>query len=183
MTVDLDVVGEGPCIKVLADLAQVFTMGIEFQDLRRGGAIGGTVGVAAVEDENMPFGIYCHARSFAQIHVGGNWSGFGTESKAMLGTSDCAPAPAANIDTPARASVPNSHFFIVNPPMCLLQAMTIFGPYSRHRHGLQGEVQLENQIFWGRCAAAYRVRLHRAWPDGYIHLIPGASRIVMICCA
>ena len=67
--IDADGVREGPGVQVVADLANVFAVGSEFQNLRGGGAVGRTGGVAAREDEDMLLRVHRDARGLAQIQV------------------------------------------------------------------------------------------------------------------
>jgi hypothetical protein len=63
--VDFYGVREGPGIEMAAHLAEEFSVGTEFQELRGGRGIGGAGGVAAREDEYMTLGIDGDARGFA----------------------------------------------------------------------------------------------------------------------
>jgi len=60
---------------VVANFAQKFSVGGELEELRGCGAIGGTDGIAAREDEDVAFGIHGDAGSFTEMEVGWTVSG------------------------------------------------------------------------------------------------------------
>src|SRR5262249_58930732 len=67
--IDVFCVREGPGVKILTDLADVLAVGTEFKNLRRGCAVRGSGGVAAVEHENVSFRVYRHTRGFAEMQI------------------------------------------------------------------------------------------------------------------
>ena len=70
VAVDPDGVGERPGVKIAADLAQVLSVRIEFQQLRGRRAIGRSRRAAAREDEHMALGVDRDPGRLAEIHVG-----------------------------------------------------------------------------------------------------------------
>src|SRR5271154_6611760 len=68
--VDLYGMRERPGVEVTADLAQKPPVGAEFEQLSRGGAVGGPRRVPAREREDMPLRIERNAGDFAKIDVG-----------------------------------------------------------------------------------------------------------------
>src|ERR1700730_355505 len=69
----------------MADLADKFAVGAEFQQLGGGGRVGGALGVAALADENVPLGIDRHSGNFAEIHVCRQLQHIGHGIKGNLG--------------------------------------------------------------------------------------------------
>jgi hypothetical protein len=69
----------------MADLADVFAVGAKFKQLSRGRRVGGAVGVATLEDEDVSFGIDGNTRNFAEIHVGGKLQEVGYGVKRNFG--------------------------------------------------------------------------------------------------
>ena len=67
--VDLDGVRKAPGIEVMPDLANVLSVGIEFEQLRGGRAIGRSRGVATREHEDVTPGVDGYAGSFSEVHV------------------------------------------------------------------------------------------------------------------
>src|SRR4029077_11726523 len=67
--VDFDGVGEGPGVKMVADFAENFSVWRKFKELRGGGGVGGSSGVAAGEDENVALRIDGNASGFAEIDI------------------------------------------------------------------------------------------------------------------
>jgi len=57
----------------VADLAEKFSVGREFEELRSARAICRTRAVAARKDEDVAFGIHGDARGFTEIEVGGSF--------------------------------------------------------------------------------------------------------------
>jgi hypothetical protein len=55
---------------MVADLAEKFSVGREFEELRSARAICRTRAVAARKDEDVAFGIHGDARGFTEIEVG-----------------------------------------------------------------------------------------------------------------
>src|SRR3989449_186628 len=64
---DLDGVGEGPGVEMVANLAEEFSVARELEELRSARAIGGTGGIAAREDEDVAFGIDGDAGGFTEM--------------------------------------------------------------------------------------------------------------------
>src|SRR5712692_3099413 len=68
--VDLHGVGEGPGVKIVANLAEKLAVRGEFQELRGARGVGRASGIAASEDEDVSLGIDSHAGNFTEIDVG-----------------------------------------------------------------------------------------------------------------
>ena len=68
--IDSDGVREGPCVEVVPDLAKVGAVGGELEELCGACAVGGASGVAAREDEDVPFGVDRDAGGLAKVDVG-----------------------------------------------------------------------------------------------------------------
>jgi len=84
LPVDSHRMREAPRIEIVADLAQEFAVGAELEQLRRRRAVGGSRGVAARKDKDMPLGIDGHARGFAEIEVGRKLEEIGLRVEADL---------------------------------------------------------------------------------------------------
>jgi hypothetical protein len=69
--IDANGMREGPGVEVVADFAEKFSVGGEFEELRGGGSVGWPGGVAAGEDEDVAFGVDRDAYGFAEVEVGG----------------------------------------------------------------------------------------------------------------
>ncbi len=63
-------VREGPSVEVVADFTEKFSVGIELQELRGSGSVGGAGGIAAGEDEDVAFRIDGDADGFSEMDVG-----------------------------------------------------------------------------------------------------------------
>src|ERR1700674_4353795 len=83
--IDLDGVGEGPGIEMVADLAEKFSVGGELEELRGARAIGGTCAVATREDEDVAFGIHGDAGGFAEVEVGRKFQEVGDRVETDFG--------------------------------------------------------------------------------------------------
>ena len=68
--IDLDGVGEGPGVEMVAHLAEEFSVGRELEELRSARAIGRTGGIAAREDEDVALRIDGHTGGFTEMQVG-----------------------------------------------------------------------------------------------------------------
>jgi hypothetical protein len=97
--VDADGVGEGPRVEVMTDLAHELPVGVELQQLRRGGAVGRPACPTTGENEHVAFRIDRDPRHFTEIDVGGSLRKSGTESNGMVGAvcgdGSCATAALA----------------------------------------------------------------------------------------
>ena len=71
LAVDTHGVREGPGVQVVADFAHELAILVEEQDLRGGGSVRGTGGVAAREDVNLALGIHRDAGGFAEVQIVG----------------------------------------------------------------------------------------------------------------
>src|SRR6202035_654711 len=71
-------VRESPGVEMVADLANIFAVGCEFEELRRCRAIRGTGGVAAREHKNVSLGIDGHAGGFTEIQIVGKLEEIGS---------------------------------------------------------------------------------------------------------
>src|SRR5206468_11741580 len=71
LPVDFDGVRVAPRIEVMADLANVFSIGIELEQLRGRGAVGRPRGAAAREDKDVAPGIDRDAGDFSEIEIRG----------------------------------------------------------------------------------------------------------------
>ena len=67
--IDLDGVGEGPGVEMVADLAEEFSVSGELEELRSARAVGGTGGIAAREDEDVALRIDGDAGGFTEMKV------------------------------------------------------------------------------------------------------------------
>ena len=67
--VEADGMREGPGVEIVADFANVLSVGPEFENLRSGGGIGRSGGVATREDEDVFLRVDGHSGCFAQIQV------------------------------------------------------------------------------------------------------------------
>ena len=89
--VDLNGMGEGPGVEMLADLAEKFSVGGEFEELRGRAAVGGTAAVATRENEDVAFGIHGDAGGFTEMEVGRKFQEVGdgveTDFGRLLGES------------------------------------------------------------------------------------------------
>ena len=61
--------GIGPCVEFLANFADEVAVAVEFQQLGGGGSIGGTRGVAALEDEQVSRLVGRYPRDLAHVHA------------------------------------------------------------------------------------------------------------------
>jgi hypothetical protein len=76
---------EGPGVEIVADFAEIFSVGGEFEELRGGGSVSGAGGIAAREDEDMAFGVDGDADGFAEKEVGGELEKVGNGAVADFG--------------------------------------------------------------------------------------------------
>src|SRR5207248_4847218 len=67
--VDFHGVGKGPSVKMMAHLADEFSVWGKLEQLRRGGTVGWSGGAAARKYKNVPFGIDRDSRGFAKIKI------------------------------------------------------------------------------------------------------------------
>src|ERR1700730_7693857 len=67
VVVDADGMGEGPSVKIVANLAKKLSVGREFQELGCGGTVRGAGRIAAREHEDMPLGVDGYADGLAEI--------------------------------------------------------------------------------------------------------------------
>ncbi len=69
--VDANRMRERPGVEVVADFAEEFSVGSEFEELGGGGSVGWAGGAATGEDEDVTFGIDSDAYGFAEVQVSG----------------------------------------------------------------------------------------------------------------
>src|SRR5262249_48246614 len=124
-----------PGVQVFADFADVFAVGIEFQHLRRGGAIGRTGAVAAVEYEYVLLRVDRDARRLAQVQVRRQLQkvdrgieGDLGDLRAVLGKCHCAEA----CDCEKRVEFHGTSLGLLTAPRELYQIRTESGecPYT-----------------------------------------------------
>jgi hypothetical protein len=69
----------------VADLADEFSVGGEFEELRSGGGERGAGGIAAREHKDVAFGIYGDADGFAEVEVGRKLQEIGDGTEVEFG--------------------------------------------------------------------------------------------------
>src|SRR5712664_4131250 len=83
--VDFDGVREGPGVEVVADFAEKFSVGSEFEELRGTRSIGGAGAVGTGEDEDVSFRIDGDAGGFAEMEIGRKFQEVGNRVVADFG--------------------------------------------------------------------------------------------------
>ena len=91
--VDADVVRERPRVQVLADLADELAVRPELEQLRRGGAVGRSGRVAAIEDEDVLLRFIATPETSPRFMSAGSFRKLGTESNGISGTAPPTSAP------------------------------------------------------------------------------------------
>jgi hypothetical protein len=72
LLIDFYGMSKAPCVQTMADLPNVFSIGVELEQLRCRCSIGGSGRAATREDENVPFGVDRHASASPKYRSGGS---------------------------------------------------------------------------------------------------------------